>query len=65
MVETSGGITQKTLILILVLFILLVIILLDDPITIVGNIGPMKYTNHGLDIQYIGYPFVPFANISP
>ncbi|WP_163537582.1 hypothetical protein [Gracilibacillus sp. YIM 98692] len=59
-------------IILLLLYLLLIIILQkplfndhhsnsnQNPITIVGNIGPTSYEDGTLNIQYIGYPFIPF-----
>ncbi|WP_349409752.1 hypothetical protein [Pseudalkalibacillus sp. SCS-8] len=60
--------------IILVLYLLLIIIFQSamfkesapnpsNPITVVGNLGPTTYENGTLNIQYIGYPYVPFRNV--
>ncbi|WP_221568091.1 hypothetical protein [Alkalihalobacillus sp. TS-13] len=65
---------DRILLILLLLYLLLIIILQNplfndhrsnsnsnsNPITIVGNIGPVSYEDGTLKIQYIGYPFVPF-----
>ncbi|MCF6411196.1 hypothetical protein [Pseudalkalibacillus salsuginis] len=61
---------DRILLILLLLYLLLIIILQNplfndfrsnsNPITIVGNIGPITYEDGTLKIQYIGYPFVPF-----
>ncbi|WP_408009683.1 hypothetical protein ACJROX_05105 [Pseudalkalibacillus sp. A8] len=63
---------DRILLILLLLYLLLIIILQNplfndhrsnsnpNPITIVGNIGPISYEDGTLKIQYIGYPFVPF-----
>ncbi|MBM4764738.1 hypothetical protein [Bacillus sp. B15-48] len=64
--------TDSSLHILLLLYVLLIFILQNplfnsrhsnsnqNPITIVGNIGPISYEDGTLKIQYIGYPFVPF-----
>ncbi len=61
---------DRILLILLLLYLLSIIILQNplfndhrsnsNPITIVGNIGPISYEDGTLKIQYIGYPFVPF-----
>ncbi|MGM7700327.1 hypothetical protein ACSVDE_01310 [Pseudalkalibacillus sp. Hm43] len=66
---------ETSVLIILVLYLLLIIVLQNaifhnkhdsnsnphsNPITIVGNIGPTTYEDGTLNIQYIGYPYVPF-----